>query len=457
VNVTIENLNACRKLIRFEIDANAVEEAFKNVTSEFGKHAAIPGFRPGKAPPEMIQKQFGEQIEKEVRRKLVADSYQQALKDHKIDVLSYPDIEDIQFNRGQAFLFAATVETSPDFEIPDYHGLEAQREMVHVTDADVDKAINALREQKATFEVVERPLADGNVAVVNYKGTCDGKPLTDLAPTVRGLTQKDNFWVAISKDSFIPGFTDGLVGAGKGDHRTIELDFPLDFVSDALAGKHAVYEVDVVEVRERRLPQPDDEFAKAFGADSLDHLRKGVRQDLKNEINTRQRRSIRNQLVKALLAKVNFDLPESFVNHETRNVVYDIVNENQKRGVPKEAIDKSKDNIYAAANQTAKDRVKLGFLVHRIADAEGIRAVEGEVQARIAALAQSYDMAPKKLLKELEKRNGVSEIYQQIIHEKVIDFLQEYARIQDVEPAALPAEPTPESPAPEPPPAEESK
>lgn len=434
MNVTVENLAPCKKLVRFEVDSKTVDETFESVTKEFLRHAAMPGFRPGKAPREMVLKKYEKEIEEEVKRKLMSEVYHKGIKEQKLSVVGYPDLEQIQFARGQPYQFAATLETAPDFEMPEYRGLPARREAAVVTEAEIDRALEALRGQMAQFEKVDRPVQQGDFVVVNYTGISEGKPITEIAPAARGLTEQKNFWVEVKKDSFIPGFAEQLVGAKAGDKRTVTVDFPADFVTPQLAGKQGVYDVEVVEVKERTMPSLDDKFAQSYDAENLEKLREGVRGDLQNELNLKQKRSIRSQLVKGLMERVNFDLPESVVQQETRNVVYDIVAENQKRGVSKEAIDQQKEEIYSMANQSAKDRVKLSFIFQGIAEKEGIRVLPEELKARIAVLASSYNIAPDKLTKELEKRGSVSDVFQQLLHEKVIDFLQENARIEHVEP-----------------------
>ncbi len=436
MNVTVENLSPCKKLVRFEVDAKAVDEAFGSVTKDFMKHAKMPGFRPGKAPEAMVTKQYAKDIEEEVKRKLIGDAYRQGIKEHKFNVVGYPDIEEIQFNRGQPLQFAATIEINPEFELPEYRGLPAKRETAVVTDEDVTKAIDALRSQAADFKKVDREVKEGDYVVVNYTGTSEGKPLTEIAPTARGLTEQKGFWVEVKPDSFIPGFAQQLIGAKAGDKRTVNVDFPAEFVTPQLAGKKATYEVEVAEVKEKTLPELNDALAKTYGADDLEKLRAGVRQDLQNELNSRQKRSIRNQLVKALSEKVSFDLPESTLQVETRNVVYEMVSENQRRGVPKELMEQKKDEIYNAAQGIAKERLKVSFVFHKISEKEGIRAEQHEMNTRITLMAQANQMAPQKFLQELEKRNGVAEVYQQIIHEKVLDFLHENAKIEDVPAAA---------------------
>lgn len=437
MNVTVENLAPCKKLVRFEVDAKAVDDAFGAVTKDFVKRAKMPGFRPGKAPEAMVTKQYAKDIEEEVKRKLIGESYRQGMKDQKFSVVGYPDIEEIQFGRSQALQFAATVEINPEFELPDYRAIPAKREPTVVTDEDVEKAIDALRGQAADFNKVDREVKEGDYVVINYTGTSDGKPLTELAPTARGLTEQKGFWVEVKPDSFIPGFAIQLVGAKAGDKRMVNVDFPAEFVTPQLAGKKGVYEVEVAEVKEKALPELNDALAKTYGAENLDKLREGVRKDLQNEVNSRQKRSIRNQIVKTISEKVSFDMPETTLQIETRNVVYEMVSENQRRGVTKELIEQKKDEIYKAAMGIAKERLKISYLFHKISEKEGIRADQNEMNTRITLMAQANQIAPQKFLQELEKRGGVAEVYQQLIHEKVLDFLHENASIEDVPAGSL--------------------
>jgi trigger factor len=439
VNITVENLAPCKKLLRVEVDAKAVDEAFDAVTKDFQKQASLPGFRPGKAPRNLVLKKYEPDIKDEVKRKLIGDSYRKALDEKKIAVIGFPDIEEIQFGRGQALQFAATIETAPEFQLPEYKGLPAKREAKSVTAADVDRAIELLAKQHVKFETVARELRLGDVAVVNYTGTCDGKPITDTAPTAKGLTGQKNFWVDAAPDSFIPGFADQIIGAKAGDKRTVNVDFPADFVTKQLAGKKGVYEVEVVEVKEKSLPPIDDAFAKKYDAENLLKLREGVQSDLENELKYSQAKAVRGQIIRALLTTTNFDLPETAVAHETRNVVYDIVRENSQRGVARDLIEKQKDEIYSAAAQSAKERVKLSFLIQRIAEKEGIQVSQDEVLKRVQSLAMAYQIPLEKFLKDLQKRNGVRELYDQVAHEKVLAFLEQNAKIEEVPAAAAKA------------------
>jgi len=435
VNVTVENLAPCKKLVRVELDATAVDTAFDAITKDIQKQAVLPGFRPGKAPRDMVVKKYDAEIKDEAKRKLIGDSYRKAIDEQKLSVVGYPDIEEVQFGRGQSLQFTATVETAPDFELPEYKGLPATIETKSVTDADVEKALDLLRNQQADYKTVTRALSNGDIAVVNYTGTCEGKAITELAPTAKGLTEQKNFWVETGDTSFIPGFAAQLIGANAGDKRTVNVDFPADFVTRELQGKKGVYEVELVEVKEKVLPELNDELAKKYGAENLEVLKTGVRTDLENELKHSKTKSIRAQVIKALMDKVTFDLPETAVANETRNVVYDLVRQNTQRGINRDIIEQQKDQIYAAAAGNAKERVKLAFLVGKIAAQEKIQATQEDVIKRAQQLAMMYQQPFDQFIKDLQKRNGVNELYEQVMHEKVLELIEQNAVITETAPA----------------------
>ncbi len=438
MNVTVENLAPCKKLVRVEVDAQKVAEAFEAMTRDFQRKAKFPGFRPGKVPLEIVARRFEKEIQDQVKEKLINETFKQAMEEQKLDVVAKPDIEEIQFGRGRPLQFAATVETAPEFELPEYKGLPARVETRAVSEADVDRALEVLRAQRVTYLTVDRPLASGDMAVVNYTGQCEGKPIREVAPTAMGLTEKKGFWIEAGSNSFIQGFAEQLLGAKAGEKRTVTVNFPADFVTPQLAGKRGVYEVDVVEVKEKLLPPLDDGLAKAYGAQSLEKLRAGVRRDLENELSHKRSRSIHHQLRQSLLGRVQFELPETSVAYETRHRVYDIVNANQRRGASREQIEQHKDRIYSAAAQDAKERVKLAFIIQRIAEKEDIKVSQDEIGRRVAQIAAANQIPMEKLAKDLKERNGFIEIYDQIMTDKVMDFLERNAQLIEAPPGSTP-------------------
>ena len=447
MNVTVESLAQCKKMIRLEIDAKEVDAEFETLIKDYQRQAGLPGFRPGKAPRDMVAKRFEKEIQDEVRRKLIPKAYKEAVETQNLDVVAQLDLEEIQFGRGQGLQLAITVETAPEFALPEYKGLPAKRETSQVTDEDLEKALGILREREAKLEPVARPLQTGDVAVVNYTGTSEGRPLVEIDPGAKSLSERKGFWIPTDGAPFIPGFAEQLLGASAGEKRTVTIDLPADFASPQLAGKKAIFEVELVEVREKQLPPLDEAYAKNMGAESVEKLRAGIRTDLENELNFKKDRGVRNQLVNALLNSVNFELPESSVAHETRNVVFNIVQENKQRGVDRDMIEQQKDAIYSVANNSAKARVKANFLLRKIAEKEDIKVSQEEVIQRIQHLAGLYQIPPEKFIEDLKKRNGVIEIYDQLSFEKTLGFLQEHAKIEDVPPGSLDQPPAAAPPA----------
>ncbi len=432
MNVSVEHISKCKVLLRIAVEPGDLAAEFARVEHEVLKHATLPGFRPGKAPRERVVKVFESRIADEVKRAALNNSYKQALEEQHLRPVTAPEVEEVEFGRDTGLCYHATVEVEDPFELPSYQGLVVNRPNRVVTEEDVNTALERLRDQQASFATVNRPLQPNDFVVVNYQGTVDGKPITDLAPTARGLAEQKKFWLYAQPDNFLPGFSDQLLGAAAGDKRTVTITFPADFVSQSLAGRTAVYEVEVLEVKEKVPPPLDEAFAKSLGAASLEQLRAGVRRDLENELRSTLKRNVQDQLVRQLLSAVSCELPETLVQAQTRSVVYDVVRANQQRGVSKEAIDEKKDEIYSFANASAKERVKLTLILNRIAEKEGIKVSQEELSQRIVYLAAQHNMKPEKLAKQLQERGGLSELHQQVLSAKVLDLIELQARVEEI-------------------------
>jgi trigger factor len=238
--------------------------------------------------------------------------------------------------------------------------------------------------------------------------------------------------VGTDPETFLPGFGTQLLGACAGEKRQVAVLFPAGFQPQELVGLQATYEVEVVEVKQKVLPELNDEFAKSWGAENLEKLREGVRRDLERELQYTQKKNIQAQIIQTLLSRAQFELPESLVAQETRDIVYDIVAENTRRGVSKELLEQHKDEIFRTAMVNARDRVKLNFILFKIAEKEGIKATPEEIMRRIYTMATLYQIPADKLIKELQKRGGIEEIRDKLIIEKTLEFLEANAAIEDV-------------------------
>jgi trigger factor len=434
VEVTITDLSPCKKQLRIEIDAETVNAKFDAVAKDFRRHANLPGFRPGKAPLANVMRSYGDKIGEEAKRTLMSDSYSKALKENDLRPVIMPEVEDLQFGHGKPFQYLATLEVTPSFELPDYNGIEVEKERRTVSDSDVAKALDTLREQRVSYADVDRSAGEDDFIVVNFTGTIDDKPITDLVKVARGLTEQKNFWLHTKQNPLIPGIVEALIGSGKDDKKTVTVTIPDDFIYEELIGKEAKYEIEIVQVKEKFLPELDDAFAKGFGAESMEKLREGVENDLKNELEYSLKKSIRNQCVDKLLSAVNCDLPETIVNEATRAAVHNIVQQNHQRGVGKDIIEENKDRIYANAKADAEVRVRANYILSRIAEKEGIKVTDQELSRQIAAIAAQQKVKPQKLAQQLKDNGTLYQVQEEIMNGKVIDLLEEKAKVTEIDP-----------------------
>lgn len=434
MEVTITDLSPCKKQLRIEIDAETVNAKFDAVAKDFRRHANLPGFRPGKAPLANVMRSYGDKIGEEAKRTLMSDSYSKALKENDLRPVIMPEVEDLQFGHGKPFQYLATLEVTPSFELPEYNGIEVEKERRTVSDSDVAKALDTLREQRVSYADVDRSAGEDDFIVVNFTGTIDDKPITDLVKVARGLTEQKNFWLHTKQNPLIPGIVEALIGSGKDDKKTVTVTIPDDFIYEELIGKEAKYEIEIVQVKEKFLPELDDAFAKGFGAESMDKLREGVENDLKNELEYSLKKSIRNQCVDKLLSAVNCDLPETIVNEATRAAVHNIVQQNHQRGVGKDIIEENKDRIYANAKADAEVRVRANYILSRIAEKEGIKVTDQELSRQIAAIAAQQKVKPQKLAQQLKDNGTLYQVQEEIMNGKVIDLLEEKAKVTEIDP-----------------------
>ena len=434
MEVNITDLSPCKKQLRIEIDAETVNAKFDAVAKDFRRHAHLPGFRQGKAPLANVMRSYGDKIGEEAKRTLMSDSYAKALKENELRPVIMPEVEELQFGHGKPFQYLATLEVAPAFEMPEYIGIEVEKERRSVNDADIAKALDTLREQRVSYADMDRPAVEDDFIVVNFTGTIDDKPITDLIKVARGLTEQKNFWLHKTQNPLIPGTVEALIGSSKGDKKTVTVTIPDDFVYEEIVGKEAKYEIEIVQVKEKSLPELDDKFAKGFGAESMDKLREGVESDLKNELEYSKKKSIRNQCVDKLLGAVNCDLPETIVNEATRAAVHNIVQQNHQRGVGKEIIEENKDKIYANAKTDAEVRVKANYILSKIAEKEGIKVTDQELSRQVAAMAAQQKIKPQKLAQQLKDNGTIYQVQEEIMNAKVIDLLEEKAKVTEIDP-----------------------
>ena len=379
----------------------------------------------------MVEKRFTRQIEEDVKGSLISESFRAAIREQKLHTVGSPRIENVEFGRGQPLRYTAIIETIPEFPLPDYKNLAVTARESTVSEEEIDKALQQLQEQRAEFDdIKDRPLAMDDFAVIHFEGFSNGKPIAEMGPRAKTIGNGKNFWLMMNSSSFLPGFCDQLVGARRGEKKQVLADFPADFPLSELRGAKATYFVDLVGIKQKKLPPPDEKFAQSFQIPTLAELRQRLREDLLRAHQERIRSEQYNQLLSALLSRINVDLPPSLVNAETRQGIYDTVRTLQMRGVSPESIEQEKEKIFGSAAHSAADRVKARIVLSRIAEAEKIEVTRKEMDAKIAQLAASHQAPAGQLRAELEERGALGSIAEEIVMDKVLDFLLQHARVE---------------------------
>tara|TARA_B100001123_G_scaffold388049_1_gene463755 strand:+ start:627 stop:2036 length:1410 start_codon:yes stop_codon:yes gene_type:complete len=448
LNVELEDLGPCKKQLRFNLPAEDVGVVINEVTKQFQKEANISGFRKGKAPLGKVEARFKQQIEQETKNKLLRDSFRKGIEDNKLRLLYEPEVDpaDVQFGRGDPFSFLVNVETVPDFELPDYKAIPTESPKINVTDKDVESAINHLREGRAEYKSQDREARDGDYINVSFTGTIDGQPVTDFSATARGLTEQKSMPLHVhaeaEHDHFIPNFTGQLIGSKKGESKTIEVTFPDEYPAQPkLQGLKAIYEVTIDEVKEKVLPELNDEFAKSWEAENLDKLLTGVKEDLEANQKGQATQMVRMQAKKAYIEKLTFDVPSSIREQEMQSEIQSIVRRRRAQGDSEEKVEKDKDQITAEANGSAIDNLRWYFAHKRIAEEEKVEVSKEDVLGVVAMQAQQTGRDPQEYIKELAEKKQIGYIQNQLLESKVIDLIAKHADITEIEPLKQEANP----------------
>lgn len=432
MNVTVADAGPCRKTLRIEIPVEKVAEEYREVVGLYVRAAKIPGFRPGKAPTPLVERHYAREIEDEVKDRLIPSGYQEALRQKQLDPVAVLGVHDVAFGTGQPMSFSVTLDVPPEFSLPKYREIPVQGRKIEVEEKQVDETIQRILEQNARWEeVTGRPVQKGDLVRIDYEGVLDGKPIEELAPRAAGLGKGKDFWMLADENAFLPGFGEGLLGARVGEKKQVFSDFPAQFTERVVAGRKGTYFVDVKAIREKKLPVLDEKLLKALNAESEEKLRGQLRDGLRATAEDMEKSRRKGEIVKFLLEKTKLDVPESIVQQETRDIIFDIVRENSYRGIPREQIEGKKDEIYEAASRSASEKVKVRYILHRIAEQEKVETTPEEVSARVERLAAQYNVTPAEFRSELEKRNAVESVAEEIRVNKTLDWLLEQAKIKD--------------------------
>ncbi len=432
VNIAIEEVSPTRKTLVVTVPAGEVAAEEKSLVGEFAQSVRLPGFRPGKAPVDMVKRRYAKEITEELQRKVTSKAYEYAVKESKVNIFAAVNVDGDAIAVGKDAVLKITVDVQPEFALPEYKGLPITVPTVEVTDADVDTAITELRNQRADYAVVERAAATGDFVRLNYTGTIDGKPIAEISPDQPIYGTQNSTWEEAGSTT-APGvraIIDGIIGLKANDKKDVTHAFPADFEVPALAGKTASYALEVLEVREKRPAALDDAFLKSLQVENAEQLRERVRDDLKSRKEQDSAAAGREQVVKALTGAVDFPLPESAVENETQSLLRDYLERQMRAGIPEEEFEKNKEALFKSAHSAAAGRVKTLMILLKIAEKENIKVENEDLHRRIMQEAIMTRQRPEQIVKRLqEDRSLLAQLQRFVLHSKTLDFIVKEAKV----------------------------
>jgi trigger factor len=413
----------CKRELLIEIPVDAVTKEADKVVARYSRSVRVPGFRPGHAPAHIVRQRYREEIKSEVVQLLVPKFFNDAVKERQLSAVSEPEFEDLKFEEGQSLTCKATFEVLPEFELKEYKGIEVKEEPVNVTEAEVNKSLEELRESAATYEVVsDRPAEDGDDVTVSYLGR-DGKD-----PKAEPIEGRE---IVVHLDAQDGGtFDEHLRGAKAGDRREFEVSYPEDSPSKRLAGKTISYRVEVHGIKRKVLPGVDDELARTVSEFStVEELRGKVRQDVERLQRRNIERTVRQKLVEELLKRHEFPVPESMVKDQLEHRMESAVAQLVAQGIDPRSAQLDWGKLREKMQPEAEQAVRAAIILERIAGAEKIEVSEEELDQRIREIAQQRGEAPAAVKTRLTRDGGLAKLQSSCRSQKALDFVYRNAQI----------------------------
>jgi trigger factor len=413
----------CRRELELEIPAEEVQKASEKIAKEIARVARVPGFRPGKAPVALIRRKFAGDIRSELLQQLVPDRLGSAVAEKKFNVVTQPQVDNVDYNEGGPLKFRASFEVLPEFELAPYKDLEIEIESRDISDEDVEKMLGEMRDRAATFVPVEgRVIADGDYAQLKLMGTPagGGEPL-----------KAESVLCHIGAEETLEAFNENLRGAQVGDQRRFDLTYPADYPDEKLAGKVYHYVVDVTAIKEKKLPEANDDFAKDVSdAKTVDELRGKVRQGLEAARDQRQEEQTHERIITSLVAANDFPVPEALVEQQMDTRLERAVRSLAAQGVDPRAVNVDWVSMRQRQRDRAVEDVKAELLLDRIATAEDIEADEADVEKQVEALAERSGESATAMRARLTKQGVLDRMKSKLRSEKTLGWLQQHARIR---------------------------
>jgi len=413
----------CRRQLDLEIPGLEVEKATERVARDLARVARVPGFRPGKAPVSLIRRRFAEDIKGEVLEKLVPEYLEKAVAEQKFSIVTRPQLDQVDWVEGGGVKFRASFEVLPEFELGQYKDLTVELPAMDIAEADVARALDQMRERAATYAPIEgRPLQDGDYAVLKVLGI----PGDGGAPI-----HAENVLCHIGGEETVAAFTQNLRGAQPGEERRFEAAYPAEFPDARLKGKTIAYTVNVIEIKEKKLPALDDAFAKDVSqSGSLAELRAQLQEQMEKARDRRRAELVKEKILAALLARHDFPVPEAMVEQQMDARLRNLVRALVAQGTDPRGVNVDWAAMRARQRGPAVDDVKGEILLDRIAAAEKIEVSEEELDQELAHAGEHSGESAQALRARLTKEGTLDTMRSKLQNEKTLEWLHRTARIE---------------------------
>jgi trigger factor len=428
MKVSVEQISEITSRIHVELPEEAVNRELKKAYNRLNRNAKVRGFRPGKVPLTILKRHYGDQVNQEVGLELVNNTLMEALEQTEMEVVSQSDLDRKPLQEGEPFRYSFVVELKPQVRAKDYKNIPAKRPPVDVSDEEVDAELELRRQTNFHLRSLEeqRSIQQGDHAVLDFKTFADGKPVPD--------GEAQGFHLEVGSNRFNPEFESELVGASMGEEREIKVAFPLDYGNKNLAGKDVTFQVAVKDVKEKVLPELNDEFAKNLGEfDTLNDLRSAVRQELESNKKKHIDDQLWVQICDQLIERNPFEVPKSMVEQELQSMLDTIRYRLSSQNLTLEQAGMDEDTFRERNRELAEKRVRTSILLERISHQEGLEINDEELEQSLRNTAENMKQ-PYEKVRDFYLRSNMMDSYRhQLLEDKVINFLRDQAEITEGE------------------------
>lgn len=420
----IENITKVKVKLTIDLTEAELKPHIEKVYKELSKNLKIKGFRPGKAPQFIVEKEVGQdKYYAEVLDSVLPDAYYKILTKEKLVTVSRPEIKVTKFAPTGGLTFEAEVEVLPDFELPDYKKVKVSKNEVKVTNKEIEEELKGLQDRYAEFKEVSRKARQEDKAEISFKGTRGGAP-------VEGASG-EKYPIIIGKGMFVPGFEENLVGMSKGEEKTFDVTFPADYHQKGLQNQKVTFKVNVLSISEKVLPELNDEFAKKFGIfKNVEELKKSVEENISEVKNLEEKRRLEEEIMTRIGNMVKFELPEALVHQEIHKMLEMAENNLKASGITMdkylEMTKKTQEMLEEEMEPDAEKRVKYGLILSKISETENIQATDKEIQQEKADILARAGENKEQVAERLKDHEVEHQIVNGIISKKTIEKLFEY-------------------------------